>query len=310
MVPREEKNKEHWSLSRSWRPPSNIGKNVRHKLFCSTSHYFSFHLQAIKDKCFYWKKVEKLGEKNDLTESNYHSFLLVFKVKDKACSNNEDRFDEECLWISLANYGIFLMPLDDLDLLHSHSFSRIWKWPRRKGRNDCNSTNSNFSEEETYTNLVFQTRLHSESLLPSQPEESLREPSSTGLWIPILKYWSHYYDKMSQAKVPESLDTTCPCGGDHPSIFFHISNSGSQLGFKPSKRLHSPWTGWQSITGLTHKDKPNVHIMWEEAKVPEEYPRRHRETASGFKTRARCDGSHLPHQFIKQASLCIKTMWN
>lgn len=82
----------------------------------------------------------------------------MFKVKDKACSNNEDRFDEECLWISLANSGIFLMPLDDLDLLHSHSFRRICKWPRRKGRNDCNRTNNNFSEEETYTTLVFQTQ--------------------------------------------------------------------------------------------------------------------------------------------------------
>lgn len=35
-------------------------------------------------------------------ESNEHRMLPAFKVRDKACSDNKDNFNEECLWFSVV----------------------------------------------------------------------------------------------------------------------------------------------------------------------------------------------------------------
>lgn len=48
----------------------------------------------------------------------------------------------------------------------------------------------------------------------------------------------------------------------HPSIFFHLSNSGLKL--SRGERQSTPWKGHQSITGLTHGERqpftPSVNL--------------------------------------------------
>lgn len=107
---------------------------------------------------FLLKEGREAGEKMILQKVIITVFCSCLRLKIKlaaimrtALTRNVSEFHSQIM-------VFFLMPLDDLDLLHSHSFRRICKWPRRKGRNDCNRTNNNFSEEEMYTTLVFQTQ--------------------------------------------------------------------------------------------------------------------------------------------------------